>query len=53
MVFKLKRTTKLKKLMDAYCAREGKAANLIRFSFDGTRIRPEDCPEDVVLHYNN
>ena len=39
--FKIKRTTQLKKLMDAYCQRQGLANNQCRFIFDGERIK--DC----------
>merc|ERR1712230_95691 len=34
--FKIKRTTQLKKLMDAFCERQGKAPNSVRFLFDGS-----------------
>lgn len=36
--FKIKSTTQLKKLMDAYCQRQGLAANNVRFLFDGERL---------------
>lgn len=45
--FKIKRTTALKKLMDAFCERQGKAANSVRFLFDGSRVQPTDSPETV------
>lgn len=45
--FKIKRTTQLKKLMDAFCDRQGKQIATVRFLFDGTRVRPEDTPETV------
>lgn len=45
--FKIKRTTQLKKLMDAFCDRQGKQPSTVRFLFDGTRVRPEDSPETV------
>jgi small ubiquitin-related modifier len=45
--FKIKRTTQLKKLMDAFCDRQGKQASTVRFLFDGTRVRPEDSPDTV------
>lgn len=43
--FKIKRSTQLKKLMDAFCERQGKQISTVRFLFDGTRVRPEDTPE--------
>lgn len=45
--FKIKRTTALKKLMDAFCERQGKAPNSVRFLFDGSRVQPTDSPETV------
>ena len=45
--FKIKRTTQLKKLMDAFCERQGKAPNSVRFLFDGTRVQPTDSPDTV------
>jgi small ubiquitin-related modifier len=47
--FKIKRTTQLKKLMDAFCERQGKQPSTVRFLFDGTRVRPEDSPDSVGL----
>jgi len=45
--FKIKRTTQLKKLMDAFCDRQGKSINSVRFLFDGQRVQPTDNPETV------
>jgi small ubiquitin-related modifier len=45
--FKIKRSTQLKKLMDAFCERQGKQISTVRFLFDGTRVRPEDTPDTV------
>ncbi|CAD0097532.1 unnamed protein product [Aureobasidium mustum] len=45
--FKIKRTTQLKKLMDAFCERQGKAPTSVRFLFDGQRVNPTDNPETV------
>lgn len=47
--FKIKRTTALKKLMDAFCDRSGKNPNSVRFLFDGVRVQPGDNPESVSL----
>lgn len=48
--FKIKRTTQLKKLMDAFCERQGKAPTSVRFLFDGQRVQPTDSPDTVRLH---
>lgn len=45
--FKIKRSTALKKLMDAYCERQGKTPQSVRFLFDGQRVNAGDTP-DVV-----
>ena len=42
--FKIKRSTQLKKLMDAYCQRQGLSSNQCRFIFDGERIKDDDSP---------
>jgi len=48
--FKIKRTTPLKKLMDAFCERQGKSVQSCRFLYDGTRVNPTDNPETVSSH---
>ena len=45
--FKIKRTTKLEKLMSAFCERQGKTLNSVRFLFDGQRVQPTDTPDSV------
>lgn len=45
--FKIKRTTNLSKLMNAFCERQGKAPNSVRFLFDGARVNPTDSPDSV------
>ena len=47
--FKIKRTTQLKKLMDAYCQRQGLANNQCRFIFDGERIKDDDNPDSLEM----
>ena len=45
--FKIKRTTQLNKLMNAFCERQGKTMATVRFLFDGTRVNPQDTPDSV------
>lgn len=45
--FKIKRTTALSKLMNAFCERQGKAVSSVRFLFDGARVNPTDSPDSV------
>ncbi|KAI9766096.1 MAG: hypothetical protein M1840_006803 [Geoglossum simile] len=47
--FKIKRTTQLKKLMDAFCERQGKSPSSVRFLFDGSRVQPTDSPETLEM----
>lgn len=47
--FKIKRSTQLKKLMDAFCERQGKAPNSVRFLFDGSRVQATDSPDKVCI----
>jgi hypothetical protein len=45
--FKIKRSTKLEKLMTAFCDRQGKAISSVRFLFEGQRVQPADTPDSV------
>ncbi|KAK6344457.1 hypothetical protein TWF696_008094 [Orbilia brochopaga] len=47
--FKIKRSTQLKKLMDAFCERQGKAPTSVRFLFDGSRVQPGDTPDALDM----
>lgn len=49
VMFKIKRTTKLSKLMQAYCSRVGQASNSLRFLVDGERISGDDTPNTLDL----
>lgn len=48
--FKIKRTTALSKLMNAFCDRQGKTLASVRFLFDGARVQATDCPDSVSPH---
>lgn len=45
--FKIKKSTKLEKLMGAFCERQGKTVNSVRFLFEGQRVQPNDTPDTV------
>jgi hypothetical protein len=47
--FKIKRSTKLEKLMTAFCERQGKTVSSVRFLFEGQRVQPSDTPDTVRL----
>jgi small ubiquitin-related modifier len=48
-VFKLKKSTALRKMMDAYCQREGLPADGVRFLFEGERLNREHTPESLGM----
>ncbi|CAH3130928.1 unnamed protein product, partial [Pocillopora meandrina] len=47
--FKIKKTTQLKKLKQAYCDRQGVPLNSLRFLFDGQRINDDQTPKDLEM----
>ena len=49
--FKIGKTTKLGKLMEAYCERQALALALLEthFDFDGTRLHHAQTPEDLNM----
>jgi len=47
--FKMKQTTPLQKLMQAWCNRQGIAMKAVRFLFDGSTINPQDTPAELYM----
>ncbi|KAK4143283.1 ubiquitin-related domain-containing protein [Dichotomopilus funicola] len=47
--FKIKRSTKLDKLMTAFCERQGKSPASVRFLFEGQRVQPTDTPDTLEM----
>ncbi|RLV92578.1 Ubiquitin-like protein [Spathaspora sp. JA1] len=47
--FKIKRSTPMKRLMEAFCKRQGKDMNSLRFLIDGTRVYPHNTPDELEL----
>lgn len=47
--FKIKKTTPFRKLIDAYCKRQGGDPNQILFLFEGSRLKAEQTPEQVLF----
>jgi len=45
----VKRTTPIKKLMDAYCERQGKSLNSLRFLYDGERVQSHNTPAELEM----
>jgi len=48
-MFKIKKTTRMKKVFATYAARKGVEANAMRFMLDGENISPESTPADLDL----
>eukprot|EP00382_Lankesteria_abbotti_P004415 CAMPEP_0113849584 /NCGR_PEP_ID=MMETSP0372-20130328/3240_1 /TAXON_ID=340204 /ORGANISM="Lankesteria abbotti" /LENGTH=102 /DNA_ID=CAMNT_0000819447 /DNA_START=90 /DNA_END=398 /DNA_ORIENTATION=+ /assembly_acc=CAM_ASM_000359 len=47
--FKIKKKTKLEKLMAAYCSRLGQSQDAVRFLFDGERVKGEHTPDELGI----
>uniref|UniRef100_A0ACD5WNE2 Uncharacterized protein n=1 Tax=Avena sativa TaxID=4498 RepID=A0ACD5WNE2_AVESA len=47
--FRIKRSTQLKKLMNAYCDRQSVDMSAIAFLFDGRRLRAEQTPDELEM----
>ncbi|CAO3691042.1 unnamed protein product [Rhizopus stolonifer] len=47
--FKIKRSTQLRKLMDAYCERQGKTPGSVRFLYDGLRVKDNNTPNELDM----
>jgi len=47
--FKIKRSTPLRKLMEAYCARSGLSSASVRFLYDGQRLSPDSTPKELGM----
>ncbi|XP_031575175.1 small ubiquitin-related modifier 3-like [Actinia tenebrosa] len=47
--FKIKKKTPLRKLMNAYCDRQGLVKGQLRFQFDGNPINDDDTPETLEM----
>jgi len=53
VVFKIKRHTQLRKLMEAYCGRQGVDISSIRFLYDGQRVQPDQTPKELEMEDND
>mmetsp|Transcript_6457 Transcript_6457/g.19104 ORF Transcript_6457/g.19104 Transcript_6457/m.19104 type:complete len:95 (-) Transcript_6457:152-436(-) len=49
ITFKIKKTTPLKKLMNAYCNRQNLELSQIVFLYEGERIQAEQTPEQLNM----
>ncbi|KAJ3071226.1 hypothetical protein HDU98_005639 [Podochytrium sp. JEL0797] len=49
IAFKIKRTTPLSKLMDAYSNKTGVDPRSVRFLLDGTRLNGTDTPDSLDM----
>lgn len=53
IVFKVKRTTKFKRVLQAFCDRKGWQPQQVRFAFDGQRVDDEMSPDDLGMEHND
>ncbi len=51
--FKIKDTTQLKKLINAYCGRQAISVSSVRFLYDGQRIDQDQTPSDLGMEDND
>lgn len=47
--FKIKRSTQLKKVIEAFCKRTGKDTKALRFLYEGDRVSEQDTPASVSI----
>merc|ERR1711939_721147 len=47
--FRVKKTTALRKLMNAYCERQGQDIASLQFLFDGDRVGENQTPEELEM----
>lgn len=53
VVFKVKRSTKFKRVLDAFCGKKSWNVNQVRFVFDGQRINEDMTPDDLSMEDND
>ena len=49
ILFKIKRSAKMRRLFNAYCERMGYDPDSMRFFYQGERINENDTPDSLVL----
>lgn len=47
--FKVKKSTKMSKIFETFASRKGLSVNMIRFMYDGQRIKAEDTPKMLEM----
>ena len=53
MFFKVKKNTPMRKIFEAYAARKGLQTNVLRFMYDGHRIKADDTPKLLDIMDND
>lgn len=51
--FKIKKSTPLKKLMDAYCERQSLNPTSARFLYEGQRLSSDQTPKELEMEDND
>ena len=45
----MKKSTKMSKIFDTFASRKGLSVNMIRFMYDGKRLKPDDTPKMLEM----
>lgn len=53
VLFRVRKTTPLKRVIDGFCKRTGKDRQSLRFLADGDRVNDDDTPEKLGLEDND
>lgn len=53
IAFKVKKSTKMSKIFDAYASRKGVSVEVLRFMLDGKRIKADDTPKMLEMDDND
>lgn len=51
--FKIRKSTPLRRLMEAYCNRQGLQTANVRFLYDGERLKDDATPEALSMEDND
>ncbi|KAH6645621.1 ubiquitin family protein, partial [Truncatella angustata] len=49
ILFRIRKSTPLDSVMQAFCERQGKNINVVRFLFEGQRVQPTDSPDSLGI----
>lgn len=53
LVFKIKKSTEMEKLMESFCEHHGKTRGSVRFLFEGERLNGSETPDSLEMEDND